>query len=304
MTKRCMSPFARSTSEPGKIVGILTRRDQRSPSDWVKIVVDSYYDKRSAYEFAVNPVGVKTDRYYFNDGNSDDSWDAVWDVKAEKDSDGWRAEFRIPFSQLRFNNTSGGPVGFAIVREVGRLAETVTWPLLSRNANGFVSQFGEVRGLKMGGTPKKFEILPYTVGQVDTQPVDEGDPLVELARSRRLAGPRSQVRGHAGPHAHGHRQPGLRPGRSRSGRRQPRRVRDVLPGAAAVLRRRVRHVPLQHGLQRRQLHGLVLFAPHRPGAARVCRRRARTSTRERPTRPRSSAPASSPGGWANSPSAR
>src|SRR5262245_50106663 len=143
--------------EPGKVVGILTRRDQRSPSDWLRIVVDSYYDRRSAYEFGVNPAGVKTDRYYFNDGNSDDSWDAVWDVKAVRDSEGWRAEFRIPFSQLRFNQRDGGPVGFAIIREVGRLAETSTWPLLSRNANGFVSQFGEVRGLRMGGTPKRSE---------------------------------------------------------------------------------------------------------------------------------------------------
>jgi hypothetical protein len=165
-------------AEPNKVVGILTRRDQRSPSDWLKIVVDSYYDRRSAYEFAVNPVGVKTDRYYFNDGNSDDSWDAVWDVKAVRDREGWRAEFRIPFSQLRFNQREGGPVGFAIIREVGRLAETSTWPLLSRNANGFVSQFGEVRGLRMGGAPKKFEILPYTVGEIETQTVEEGNPLI------------------------------------------------------------------------------------------------------------------------------
>ena len=113
-------------SDPDKLVGILTRRDQRSPSDWVRIVVDSYFDKRSAYEFGVNPVGVKTDRYYFNDGQSDDSWDAVWDVQVERDGEGWRAEFKIPFSQLRFNTLAGGPVGFAVIREVGRLAETVT----------------------------------------------------------------------------------------------------------------------------------------------------------------------------------
>ena len=56
-------------------------------------------------------MGVKTDRYYFNDGQSDDSWDAVWDVQVEKDADGWRAEFRIPFSQLRFNNTRRRPGG-------------------------------------------------------------------------------------------------------------------------------------------------------------------------------------------------
>ena len=28
-------------------------------------------------------------------------------VEVEKDAEGWRAEFRIPFSQLRFNNTDG-----------------------------------------------------------------------------------------------------------------------------------------------------------------------------------------------------
>ena len=164
-------------TDPGKLVGILTRRDQRSPSDWIRIVVDSYFDKRSAYEFGVNPVGVKTDRYYFNDGQSDDSWDAVWDVQIERDHDGWRAEFKIPFSQLRFNALAGGPVGFAVIREVGRLAETVSWPLLSRNANGFVSQFGEMRGLRMAGAPKKFELLPYTVVDLRTQPTEAGNPL-------------------------------------------------------------------------------------------------------------------------------
>jgi hypothetical protein len=166
-------------TDADRIVGILTRRDQRSPSDWIRIVVDSYFDKRSAYEFGVNPVGVKTDRYYFNDGQSDDSWDAVWDVQVERDETGWRAEFRIPFSQLRFNNTSGGPVGLAVIREVGRLAETSSWPLLSRNANGFVSQFGELRGLKMSGAPKRFELMPYSVGKIESQPVDDADPLVE-----------------------------------------------------------------------------------------------------------------------------
>jgi hypothetical protein len=165
-------------TEPDRIVGMLTRRDQRSPSDWIRIVVDSYFDRRSAYEFAVNPVGVKTDRYYFNDGASDDSWDAVWDVEIARDVGGWTAEFRIPFSQLRFNSIDSGPVGFAVMREVGRLAETSTWPLLSRNANGFVSQFAEVRGLRVSGSPKKLELLPYTVGSYSINP-ETNNPLRE-----------------------------------------------------------------------------------------------------------------------------
>jgi hypothetical protein len=165
--------------EPAGIIGILTRRDQQSPSDWLKVVVDSYYDRRSAYEFAVNPVGVKRDRYYFNDGPSDDSWDAVWDVQVVQDAEGWRAEFRIPFSQLRFTNTDGGPVGFAMIREIARLNEIATWPLLSRNANGFVSQFGDVRGIIPGGSPRRFELMPYTVAKVETAPVPAGNSLVQ-----------------------------------------------------------------------------------------------------------------------------
>jgi hypothetical protein len=166
-------------ADPERIVGILTRRDQGSPSDWLKVVVDSYHDRRTAYEFAVNPVGVKRDRYYFDDGASDDSWDAVWDVEVVRDDEGWRAEFRIPFSQLRFNGEAGGPVGFAVIREIARLNEISTWPLLSRNANGFVSQFGEMRGLQPGGTPKRFEIMPYVLGSVTTEDVEAGNTLTD-----------------------------------------------------------------------------------------------------------------------------
>ena len=82
-----------------------------------------------------------------------------------RDAEGWTAEFRIPFSQLRFNNTEGGPVGFAVIREIARLNEISTWPLLSRNANGFVSQFAEMGGIRLGGAPQRFELMPYTVGR-------------------------------------------------------------------------------------------------------------------------------------------
>jgi hypothetical protein len=161
---------------PTRIASMLTRRDERSPSDWLRVAVDSYYDHRTAYEFGVNPVGVKTDRYYFNDGQNDDSWDAVWDVQVTRDPDGWRAEFRIPFSQLRFAR-GGGPIGLAIIRELPRANETSTWPLLARSANGFVSQFGTVNGLLSGVSPKRLELLPYTVAELARQTADSDNPL-------------------------------------------------------------------------------------------------------------------------------
>ena len=88
--------------EPARIVGIRTRRDESSPSDWIRVMIDSFHDRRSAYEFAVNPAGVKADTYWYNDTNNDQGWDAVWDVAVGRNDRGWRAEFRVPFSQLRF----------------------------------------------------------------------------------------------------------------------------------------------------------------------------------------------------------
>ena len=164
--------------EPDKITGFLTRRDTYSPSDWVAVLIDSYHDKRTAYEFSVNPAGVKQDKYYFNDGDEDQGWDAVWDVVVAKRADGWSAEFRIPLSQLRFPASEKPTFGFALSRQIARLNETSTWPLIAKSTNGIVSQFGELRGLELSKSPKRLELVPYTVGDLSTKP-DSGNPLVK-----------------------------------------------------------------------------------------------------------------------------
>jgi hypothetical protein len=164
-------------ADPSKIVGILTRRDDASPSDWVSIHLDSFYDRRSAYEFGVNAVGVKFDRYWFNDTNNDRGWDAVWDVAVSTHAGGWRAEFRIPFSQVRFAPSAAAVFGFAASRTIARLNETSTWPLLPRSASGYVSSFGDLTGLNLTQAQKKFELMPYALTQATTAPVADGDPL-------------------------------------------------------------------------------------------------------------------------------
>ncbi len=169
--------------DPTKIVGLLTRRDSRSPSDWIRVVVDSFHDRRTAYEFAVNPAGVKQDTYYFNDGDQDDGWDAVWDVAAVVTDRGWQAEFRIPFSQLRFSPTHDGRVGFAVLRQVPHLNEVSAWPMIAKSRAGFVSQFGNISNITPGRAPRRLEVQPYVVADVTTNPstavnefVDHTDP--------------------------------------------------------------------------------------------------------------------------------
>lgn len=164
--------------EPDRLVGLRTRRDSSSPSDWIRVMVDSFHDKRTAFEFGVNPAGVKEDTYWYGDSNEDRGWDAVWDVAVARDKDGWRAEFRIPFSQLRFPPAADSTFGFAVVREIGRLKETDTWPLMSKSAPGVVSSFGELTNLRIGQSPKRLELVPYGVAKAGTQPTEPGNPLV------------------------------------------------------------------------------------------------------------------------------
>ncbi|MEW5919185.1 MAG: sugar-binding protein, partial [Gemmatimonadota bacterium] len=149
--------------EPSKIMALLSRRDERTQSDWIRVVIDSYHDKRSGFQFMVNPAGVKRDILLYNDGNEDIGWDAVWDVKTSIDSLGWLAEFRIPLNQLRYAKKDSHTFGFGIHREVARLNERSAWPLFSRSRSGIASQLGELHGIQGIATPRRLEVLPYMV---------------------------------------------------------------------------------------------------------------------------------------------
>lgn len=154
---------------PDSIVSLLSRRDVRTASDQIKIVIDSYHDRRSGYEFAVNPAGVKRDYTIYNDVEEDGSWDGVWDVATRIDSLGWVAEFRIPLSQLRFPAAASHTFGFGAYRDVARSGERVSWPLLRQSKFGFASQLGEVHGITGIGTLRRLEITPYTVTKNTTR---------------------------------------------------------------------------------------------------------------------------------------
>jgi hypothetical protein len=148
---------------PDSIIGLLSRRDVKTQSDQIKVMIDSYHDRRSGYEFAVNPVGVKRDYYTYDDSQEDASWDAVWDVSTRIDSLGWTAEFRIPLSQLRFPRAESNTFGIMIMRDIARTNERVSWPVYRFSKRGIASQYGEVTDLRGLSSPRRLEIVPYAV---------------------------------------------------------------------------------------------------------------------------------------------
>ncbi|PYP55223.1 MAG: hypothetical protein DMD44_15735 [Gemmatimonadetes bacterium] len=148
---------------PDSIITVLARRDYFTPSDMIWLFLDSYHDRRTGYEFGVNPSGVKLDAQIYNDGNEDFAWDAVWDVATRRDSLGWTAEFRIPLSQLRYGRQRHHTFGLTIDRDLYRYAQRVSWPLFRQSKAGFVSQFGDVDGFDDLEAPRRLEAAPYLV---------------------------------------------------------------------------------------------------------------------------------------------
>ena len=152
-------------AHPDSIISLLSRRDVKTQSEQIKIMIDSYHDRRTGYEFAVNPAGVKRDYYTYDDSREDLTWDAVWDVATRIDSLGWTAEFRIPLSQIRYPKAAEHTFGIMIQRDIVRTSERDSWPLYRRSKSGIASQFGDLTGLRGLGSPRRLEVAPYVVSK-------------------------------------------------------------------------------------------------------------------------------------------
>ena len=159
---------------PDSIRPLLSRRDVKTSSDQIKIIIDAFHDRRTGIELAVNPAGVKRDYSIYSDIVEDPSWDGVWDVETRINEKGWVAEFRVPFSQLRFNAKDEQVFGFGVWRDITRLNERDSWPVYRKSAKTLISQLGTLDGINGIAAPIRLELLPYTVVKNTSEPTTTG----------------------------------------------------------------------------------------------------------------------------------
>ena len=168
---------ARLYDAPDSVLAPLGPRDATNlTSDWFDVLVDSYHDRRTAFQFSVNPRGVQKDVLYYDDTRADPSWDAVWDAAARVDSAGWTVEIRIPLSQLRFR--SGEPAWGLNFRRVRARADEVShWAPILPTEGRYVSRFGKLVGMGDLRPRRRIELLPYGALGARRRPRAAVDPL-------------------------------------------------------------------------------------------------------------------------------
>ncbi len=164
-------------SDPASIDASLMRRDNMIESDWFFVYLDPYQDRRTGYYFGVNPGGSLLDGTLFNDSWDDDSWDGIWEAKPYIDEQGWSVEIRIPFSQLRFNESEDMKWGINFNRDIKRKKEMTYFVMVPKKESGFVSHFATLEGLQDIKQKQRFEVLPYVVQKAQYLVHDADDPF-------------------------------------------------------------------------------------------------------------------------------
>jgi hypothetical protein len=145
--------FLMKDSEPGKIWAELTPRNSYEDNDSITVILDTYNDKRTSFQFTVNPRGVQAN-----------SVETIWKSGAAIRKDGWSAEIAIPFKSLRFSPKQEQIWGINFQRYISRLKETDFWTNVNRDIPQ-LQQLGTLTGLEGVKPSYNIELFPYFGGR-------------------------------------------------------------------------------------------------------------------------------------------
>jgi Domain of unknown function (DUF5916)/Carbohydrate family 9 binding domain-like len=146
--------------EPDKVRATLAKRDNIWNDDYVGILFDTFNDRRKAYEFDFNPLGVQADGTW-TDNNEDFNPDIVMESKGVLTADGWTVEIAIPFKSLRYVAGKDKLWGIHFWRRIKRLNnELDMWMPISRDNSSWLAQEGHLTGLEGISAERTLELIP------------------------------------------------------------------------------------------------------------------------------------------------
>jgi len=141
---------------PAAIRATVADRDNIDDDDHIIIDLDTFHDRRRAFSFGVNPLGVQSDGVRSEGagqvsslvpGSTDLNPDFAWESKGRITGRGYQVEIRIPFKSLRYPGNGPQSWGLNVTRVVQRTGYTDTWTDVRRADASFLGQEGAIGGL-------------------------------------------------------------------------------------------------------------------------------------------------------------
>lgn len=148
----------RAFESHGPVRATLADRDRVGSDDNIEIHLDTFGERRRAFVFIVNPLGVQADGTKNEGGGfvpgsnvmpgqNDLSADFQWQSRGRVTDAGYEVEIRIPFKSLRFPVGDDQRWGLQVIRKVQHSGYEQTWTPVRRGAASFISQEGWLTGL-------------------------------------------------------------------------------------------------------------------------------------------------------------
>ena len=188
-----------SDRSPASIRATTAERDRIDGEDHITVYLDTFDDRRRAFFFAVNALGVQQDGVRTEGaaspgrifgGSIDKNPDFFFESRGRLTDDGYVIEMRIPFKSLRYSADPAQRWGVNIVRRVQRTGHTYTWTDVRRASASFLSQSGTLTGLQDLQRGVVIEVQPtFTVSLPGTRRADgfeRGDADPEFGANLRL----------------------------------------------------------------------------------------------------------------------
>src|SRR3989442_3801208 len=170
----------------GIVAGEQVRDGDISKSDYFGILLDTYHDRQNGFVFTTTPAGIEYDAQVVNEGEGGGiqlpgqrrtmagslggfnlNWDGTWTVATFVDSAGWYAEFRIPFTTLRYGAGAQQTWGLNLVRSIRRKNEEAFWSFIPRQFSLMkISRAGTLEGIRVPSR-RVWTVTPYALSGVE-----------------------------------------------------------------------------------------------------------------------------------------
>lgn len=156
--------------QPETVRATLAERDKIDREDRVTLYLDTFLDRRRAFVFAVNPLGVQQDGVRSEGGGggggTDLNPDYVWASQGKRTEWGWQAELRIPFTSLRYPSSGEQRWGINVSREIQRTGREDVWTDARTGSNSFLGQAATMTGLHDLQRGMVVEAQPFVTASV------------------------------------------------------------------------------------------------------------------------------------------